>query len=201
VAVVSLSVVCAPGTADRINEDGWVAMEDRTPPGWVAAAVIDGASVRGKLPSLVAYLSEEGHRPQPAVWATAVVRSALYRAFNAQPSALPLDALLAANRELRSALEAVPGMAEVYTLLEHRPIEPLPDVFTHCTEPLATELHQLFTSLFSAERWRLLDTRYLRLVLPACVTTLVRLNLSSGLFDIAHVGDTAPIERRSDGSL
>jgi hypothetical protein len=200
-AVVSLSVVSVPGIPDRINEDGWVAVEDRTPPGWVAAAVIDGASVRGKLPSLVAYLSEEGHGPQPAVWATTIVRSALCHAFTAQPSALPLDALLAANHALRSALEAVPNMVEVYTLLEGRPIEPLPDVLGQCTEPLATELHQAFTSLFSAERWPLPDTRYLRLVLPACVTTLVRLNLSSGVFDFAHVGDTALIQVEAAGEV
>jgi serine/threonine protein phosphatase PrpC len=200
-AVVSLSVVSAPGAPDRINEDGWVAVEDRTSPGWVAAAVIDGASVRGKLPSLVAYLSEEGHEPQPAVWATTVIRSALYPVFTAQPPALPLDALLEANRALRSALEAVPNMVEVYTLLEGRSIEPLPDVLRRCTKPLATELHQVFTSLFPAERWPLLDARYLRLVLPACVTTLVRLNLSSGVFDFAHVGDTALIQVDAAGEV
>jgi serine/threonine protein phosphatase PrpC len=92
-------------------------------------------------------------------------------------------------------------MAEVYTLLERRPIEPLPDTLMHCTEPLATELQQVFDSLFPAERWRLLDTRYLRLVLPACVTTLVRLNLSSGVFDFAHVGDTALIQVDAAGEV
>lgn len=200
-AVVSISIVSAPGTPDRVNEDGWVAVEDRTPPGWVAAAVIDGASVRALLPPLEMYLSEQGYKLSPAVWATTIVRSALYRAFTNQPPALPFDALLAANRALRSALEAVPGMAEVYTLLERRPIEPLPDALRHCTESLATELQQVFDSRFSAERWRLLDTRYLRLVLPACVTTLVRLNLSSGAFDFAHVGDTALIQVDAGGEV
>lgn len=28
-AVVSISAVSAPGTPDRVNEDGWVAVEDR----------------------------------------------------------------------------------------------------------------------------------------------------------------------------
>jgi serine/threonine protein phosphatase PrpC len=163
--------------------------------------VIDGASVRALLPSLEMYLSEQGYKSSPAVWATTVVRSAFYRAFTAQPSAPPLDALLAANHALRLALEAVPGMAEVYTLLEPRPIEPLPDMLMHCTESLAIELQQVFDSLFPAEQWRLLDTRYLRLVLPACVATLVRLNLSSGVFDFAHVGDTALIQVDATGEV
>jgi serine/threonine protein phosphatase PrpC len=201
-AVVSISVVSAPGTPDRVNEDGWVAVEDQTPPGWVAAAVIDGASVRALLPSLGTYLSEQGHKSSPAAWATTIVRGAICRAFTAQPPALPLDALLAANRALRSALEAVPTMVEVYTLLERRPIEPLPDALMHCTEPLATELRQAFTSLLSTEKWHLLeDTRYLRLVLPACVTTAVRLNLSSGVFDFAHAGDTALIQVDAAGEV
>jgi serine/threonine protein phosphatase PrpC len=192
VTVVSISVVSAPGTPDRVNEDGWVAVEDRTPPGWVAAAVIDGASVRALLPSLETYLSEQGYKSSPAVWATTIVRGAFCHAFATQPPTSPRDALLAANRALRLKLEAVPGMAEVYTLLERQPIEPLPEI--QCTQPLATELQKVFTSLFPAEQWHSLDTRYLRLVLPACVTTLVRLNLSSGVFDFAHVGDTALVK-------
>jgi serine/threonine protein phosphatase PrpC len=156
--------------------------------------VIDGASVRALLPSLETYLSQQGHdKSSPAVWATTVIRGALYRVFTDQPPVPSLEALLAANRALRSALQVVPGMAEVYALLDNRSVEPLPDVLANCTESLATELRQVFASLFPAERWRSLDARYLRLTLPVCVATLVRLNLSSGVFDFAHAGDTALI--------
>jgi len=165
------------------------------------AAVIDGASVRGMLPSLAAHLSKQGYDSTPAVWATAVVRRALYRSFTTKPPPLPLDALLAANTALWSALKMIPSMAEVYTLLQRRPAEPLPDALAEHTGPLATELRDVFAALFPTKRWHLLDTRYLRLLLPACVTTLVRLNLSSGHFEFAHVGDTALILVNADGQI
>lgn len=196
-SVISLGVVSAPAVPNRINEDGWVAVEDRTPPGWVAVAVIDGASVRGLLPSLATYLSGQS----PAVWATTVVRNALYHRFTAESMPPPRDALFTASSALRSALEMVPGMVEVFALLERRSVEPLPQVLTNCMESLAAELDQVFSSLFPLELWHQLDTRYLRLLLPACVATLVRLNLSSGVFDFAHAGDTMLIRVNAEGDV
>jgi serine/threonine protein phosphatase PrpC len=106
-----------------------------------------------------------------------------------------------ANRALRSALEAVPGMIEVYHWLEESPITPLSDLVQHSSQPLAAELSQVFNSLFPAGRWQQLDTRYLRLLLPACVITVVRLELSGRTFDFAHVGDTALLKADNLGHV
>ena len=198
--VVSVNAVSAPRAPDRVNEDGWVAVEDRTLPGWVAAAVIDGASVRGLLPSLETYLGERGYGSHPAVMATRVVRCALYHSFT-HPPMHPRDALLKANRALRSALEAVPAMAEVYEILENSSSEPLPQLLAKSAEPLAAEIRQVFTSLFPDGRWRSLDTRYLRLLLPSCVATLVRINLSTRQFHFAHAGDTALVQVDAAGTI
>jgi serine/threonine protein phosphatase PrpC len=189
-ALVSLYVVSVPGTPDRVNEDGWVVVEDPTPPGWIAAAVIDGASARGIMPSLRDYLNSQGYEASPAVWATSVVRSALYRVLTTPSKISPGKALLEANRTLRSAVQAVPSLAQVYARLEERPVAPLPDVFARCAPPLARELRQVFDAMFPALQWHSLDARYLRLILPACVATVVRCDMSSACFEFAHVGDT-----------
>lgn len=188
---VTFSAISAAGGPDRINEDGWAAVETAKPPGWFSAAVIDGASVRGVLPSLAAYVERQGYGGSSAAWATSVVRGAICQAFTNGALASPRDALLTANRALRTALEAVPGMAEVYALMERQSAEPLLDGIEGCTASLRDELRQAFEALFPDGAWYRLDTRYLRLVLPACVATLVRSNLSSGKFDFAHAGDTA----------
>jgi hypothetical protein len=199
--LISLHAVSEPGSPSQVNQDGWAAVENPIPPGWILAAVIDGASIRGTLPSLVAYLSGQEHVLEPAVWATSIVRCALYHTFTIHTPSSPSDAILAANRALRSAAEAVPSMAQVYRLLERETIEPLPDALNRCPGPLMAELQQVFTSLFPKDQWRVLDTRYLRLMLPACVTTVVRLNVPTGDFDFAHAGDTALMQVDTTGHV
>lgn len=198
---VSFAGISTPGAPERTSEDGWIIIEDRTPPGWLSAAVIDGASVRAMLPGLRDYLTQHSYEPKPAVWATMIVRHALERAFIRQPPANLHEVLLAANRSLRAELEAVPSLAEIYSLLNRRNIEPLPKSFMHCSLSLSTELTNVFSDLFPDGLWRSLDTRYLRLLLPACVATAVRLNLSSGAFDFAHVGDTALVKITTSGTI
>ncbi|HEX9921630.1 MAG TPA: protein phosphatase 2C domain-containing protein [Anaerolineae bacterium] len=198
---VLVSLISAPGSPNRVNEDGWAIVQDPTPPGWVAAAVIDGASVRALLPSLRAYLDKQGAEEcSPTVWATAIVRQAFYNAFTKQPPSPPFEALLAANRALRSASEGAPGMVELFEQLERPLSRPLAEIFQPGSQPLATELSQLFTKLFP-KQWGQLDSRYLRLVLPVCVTTVVRLNLSTAQFEFAHAGDTLLLKVTATGQV
>lgn len=198
---VLVSLISAPGSPNRVNEDGWAIVQDPTPPSWITAAVIDGASIRGMLPSLRAYLDKQGVEDcRPPVWATAVVRQAFYRAFTKQPSLPPFETLLAANRALRSASEGAPGMVELFEQLEQPLSRPLAEIFQPGSQPLAIELSQLFTELFP-KQWEQLDSRYLRLVLPVCVTTVVRLNLSTAQFDFAHAGDTLLLKVTAAGQV
>lgn len=197
--IASISIISTSGNPDKVNEDGWAIVEDPT---WVIAAVIDGASARGILSSLKAFLGQQGFN-QPAAWVTTVVRRQFYQTFTTQPQDPLREALLTANQTVRVGLEAAPSMAEIYEWLEHGPIEPLPHMLQHCSPSLATEIQQTFTSLFPEERWQQLelDTRYLRLLLPACVTTVVRLDLSRETFDFAHVGDTALLKVDNSGDV
>jgi serine/threonine protein phosphatase PrpC len=153
------------------------------------------------LPSLENFLGAQGNQRQPAAWATGIIRRTFYQLFTTRPTAAPFEVLLAANQALRSELEIVPSLTKIYRWLELEPIKLLQDVVQDSSELLAIELTQVFASLFPGEYWPLLDTRYLRLLLPACVATVVRLNLSSGIFDFAHAGDTALFKVDTSGEI
>jgi len=193
-----IGIVSGPGSKDRINEDGWLALEASE--GCIVCAVIDGASVRIGLPSLTAYLHEQHGIENPAVWATNTVRKSFCSQLNAKPQKRLEEVLKRTNESLRSSLKELPTFKEIFDLLEHRPLISFPQILQECTELLRDELQPAFMRAFPDGSWRQLDIRHLRLVLPVCVATAIRLKLGSGSFDFVHVGDTALVRVDAAGN-
>ena len=86
----------------------------------------------------------------------------------------PANILLAANQTLHDRLGEVYGEISAAALVEHEP-----------------ELAEAFTD----------DERLVRLALPACVATAVRLDLPNQSLTFAHAGDTALLLFYTDGRV
>ncbi|MEW5961018.1 MAG: protein phosphatase 2C domain-containing protein [Chloroflexota bacterium] len=156
----------------RVNEDAWLVLESALSPGYVIAAVIDGASARFTIPKLVAAVNRDAPGSTAAAFAASLVRTSLIRQLNSRPD-LPLPAaLLAANQELQQAMANIIGGFSPEYILE-------------------------LAGIPAGEK----DPRRMRLALPACVVTLARLDVTRRQLEYAHAGDTALLEIRRDGSV
>jgi hypothetical protein len=156
---------------NRNNEDAWLALETAEPPGLLIAAVIDGAGARLSLPPLKAMLEQDYHGLTPAAFAATCVRTSLLSQFATHPNQ-PLDtALLTANQALRSAV-----------------VDSLGDF---------SPGHILALAGLPPDS----DPRHMRLALPACVVTLIRLDWANQRLEYAHAGDTSLLEIRRDGEV
>lgn len=167
-----LDILSSPAPIpNRINEDAWLTLESREPPGYMIAAVIDGAGERLALPSLKAELEKNHNGLTSAAFAAGQVRRSLVSQFNAEPERSLRTALLRANETLREAVtEAIGGFSPEHVLA-------------------------------AAEMPADSEPRRMRLALPACVVTLVRLNYSQQLLEYAHGGDTSLLEIRRNGEV
>ena len=156
----------------HVNEDAWLVLENINPPGYFIAAVIDGAGSRLKIPKLEAALHEHFHSITAAAFAAAQVRTSLISQLNTRPGMPLQSALLGANKALREALIEIIGDFSPEHILA------------------------LADGLSENE-----DPRRIRLALPACVVTLMRLDYTHQQLDYAHAGDTSLLEIRRDGDV
>ena len=134
------------------------------------AAVIDGASVRKQLPSFNRLVAESALPPKATI---ATYAARLTKDFiRDNPTLAPRDLLSKANLRLRQQLEEVlPINAEAFIQ----------------DEPTYRDLLQK-------------DPRFIRLMLPACVATVLKIDFETQTANYAHVGDTALICYDNDGS-
>lgn len=157
---------------NRVNEDAWLVLESPIAPGYVIAAVVDGASSRYTIPNLEQALNADWSGVSAAAFAAACVRTSLVSRLNSQPD-MPLPAaLLAANQELRHRIADIVG-------------------------GFSTEYILSLTDIPGAKD----DPRRVRLALPACVVTLVRIDTTRRQLEFAHAGDTSLLEIRRDGEV
>jgi hypothetical protein len=169
-AHIEILSVPAP-VPNRINEDAWLVLETWEPPGFVIAAVIDGAGERFPLPPLKATLEQRYQGLSPAAFAASCIRAGLISQFIVQPERPLRTALLTANEALRTAVaDSIGGFSP-----EH--------ILALAGVPLNG------------------DTRRVRLALPACVVTLVRLDYTNQELEYVHAGDTSLLEIRRDGNV
>jgi len=171
VAHTEILSVASPNTRQK-NKDAWLVLENISPPGYVIAAVIDGAGARLKIPKLEAALQEHYHSITAAAFAAAQVRTSLISQLNARPGMSLQSALLGANKALRESLIEIIGDFSAKNILA------------------------LADGLSENE-----DPRRIRLALPACVVTLARLDYTHHQLDYAHAGDTSLLEIRHDGDV
>ena len=156
---------------NRGNEDAWLALENNQPSGTIIAAVIDGAGARLALPPLQKALAQYHQGISAAAFASQTVQSSLLKQFTDQPN-LALDAaLLKANETLQTKVAGYIGRFS--------------------PEHILMLAGQPSTS----------DPRRIRLVLPACVITLIRLNKTTGQLEFAHAGDTSLLEIKRNGEV
>lgn len=136
------------------------------------AVVIDGASQRIKLPQLDTLIDAAG---LPANATAAAFVATQTRNFIAGNTHLPPEELIiGANDHLRARLETV--------------INPL------SAAAIAALLPEYADMLWD-------DPRLLRLMLPACVVTVARINHAENTLDFAHIGDTALIAFYESGEV
>lgn len=157
---------------NRVNEDAWLILDSAEAPGYVIAAVIDGAGTRLTIPVFREKLVQGYHSLSAAAFAAGQVRTSLISQFNNQPNLSLRTALLTANDALRKAISNIIGDFSPEHILA------------------------LADSLSENE-----DPRRIRLALPACVVTLVRLDYTNRQLEYAHVGDTSLLEIRHDGQV
>ena len=156
---------------NRGNEDTWLALELNQPPGTVIAAVIDGAGARLALPPLQTALAQHHQGISAAAFASQTTQTSLLKQLVDQPD-LALDgALLKANETLREKITGIIGGFSA----EH--------ILSLTGEPTTS------------------DPRRVRMALPACVVTPMRLNKATGQLDFAHAGDTSLLEIRRNGEV
>ena len=156
---------------NRGNEDSWLTLEINQPPGTIIAAVIDGAGARLSLPPLQRALVQYHQGISAAAFASQTVQSSLLKQLVDQPD-LALDvALLKANETLQTKVAGYIG--------------------SFSPEHILNLAGQPATS----------DPRRIRLALPACVVTLIRLNKTTGQLEFAHAGDTSLLEIKRSGEV
>ena len=156
---------------NRINEDAWLVLETAVSPGFLIAAVIDGAGARLTLPALQAALAKYHNGLSPAAFAANLVRRSLSAQFNETPDLSLSAAVLNANALLRTAVSTyIGGFAPEQILAQ-------------ANQPSDT------------------DPRQMRLALPACVATVIRINLSEQSLEYVHAGDTSLLEIQKNGRV
>lgn len=156
---------------NRINEDTWLLLDKAIDHGSVLlAAVIDGASTRYPLNRLVSYLNEHEALSTPAVFAANIVRNSILTQLIDDPGKDLKETLIVANEKLRESIEHIIGGFSLEYIASLHP-----DIVKD-------------------------DLRRGRLLLPACVVTLIRLDTSRLFLEYAHAGDTALLEIQGNQS-
>jgi hypothetical protein len=156
-------------SGDRLNEDTYFLAEDGH---FLLAAVMDGVTDRLKSDAL--RINFETHfrgEVNGSRYAALVVRESLMTSYWYYATTTPSDLLLDANAALRSRLESVYGRLNAADIYQREPaLAPYQD-----------------------------DPRYFRLILPATVATIARINVESNALEYAHLGDTELLLFYKDG--
>jgi hypothetical protein len=155
---------CRASIKNRVNEDAFLVLESIDRPRAMIVAVMDGVSMRVLLPPFLAYLEKNYPGLTPAAFATQYLRTNLISQFYKDPRRSLRDVLLNANSALRKTIGKTMGGFDPVKIL------------AEANRPLGD------------------DMRNVRMMLPACVITLARLDLVSRRLDYAHLGDTNLIE-------
>lgn len=144
----------------------------------IVMVVADGAPqrlrpVNSMRPMLDHFAPRYGADITPSGIAARLTRDTVAEAVTRDPMYPLADAIFAANRHLAEALTAVYGELSARAVLHHEP------EFTILAE----------------------DERYLRLMLPACTYTAVRVDCQSGAVEVVHGADSALLLFMTDGSI
>lgn len=168
--IESLEALSRPAPVKgRVNEDAWLVLDSPAYPSLVTIAVIDGAGVRKPLPSLVSGIKKYYPSLTPSAYVAYLLKTSLLDQLRREPERPLSEALITANETLRRAIEQIIGSFD--------PIK----ILAELNEPLGGE------------------PRNIRLVLPACVVTVARLDLTNCQLNFAHLGDTSLLELCHDG--
>lgn len=154
-----------------VNEDSWLLFEA---PQDNSNLVIAAAIDGASTRYSIAILESyltDKHGITSAAFAATIVRNSLLSHLTVAPEKDLKETLLTANEALREELAHIIGGFSREILAPLRP-EVTKD-----------------------------DPRRIRLLLPACVVTLIRINVREQLLDYAHVGDTSLIEVHRDGTV
>ena len=170
--VSSIEVITRPSLVkDRINEDAWLVWESPGFLGSIVCAVIDGAGIRLPFGHLERGLKKLWPSLSPAAFAANIVKGSLLEQIQRDPRCSLREVVLTANKDLHQQINRIVGRFNVENVL------------SELGEPWAN------------------DPRNIRLILPACAITLMRLDLVNGIVDFAHLGDTSLLEIRHGGKV
>lgn len=171
-SLINIEILSAPAlVTDRVNEDRWLVVEPPAFPNLVTFAVIDGAGIRIKLPTLVNWLAEQRAGLSASAYVGTLLKAHLSEVFLKDPEISLSQALIQANEYIRLSIEEIIGNFD-------------PDqLFLEFNDKLDDNL------------------RDVRLILPACVLTLARLNTVTRQLEYVHLGDTVLLEFRRDGRV
>jgi len=170
--VASVEVFSRPSPVRiRVNEDTWVFIESPGNPDLLSFAVIDGAGVRKNLPEIGEKVRMQFPNLTPAAFASHLLKRSLEQQLRDNPLYSLSTALLQANDLLRAEITQIVGTFD------------------------ARQIVQKLGTPFAS------DPRNVRLVLPTCVVTLARLDLTHARLEFAHLGDTGLFEMFYDGDV
>jgi len=180
---VRVSVAERAGSQGR-HQDGWIVTGLGA---GLLLAVVDGAGVRVPL---------AGDEPQDS---RELVDRVVQSFRSGAPSAAPLPGLWleSANDAIRDWLLGYPTYREMWPLLEARP-RPLANALSELSEVTRARITDALAGALGG--LDSLDTRHLRLLLPACVISAAFLDAASGRLEYAHLGDTV-LARVTAGSV
>jgi hypothetical protein len=156
---------------NRVNEDAWVFIESPGYPDLLSFAVIDGAGVRKSLPEIGEKVRRQFPNLTPAAFASHLLKRSLEQQLRDNPAHPLRTVLLQANDLLRAEITQIVGTFD------------------------ARQIVQKLGAPFAS------DPRNVRLVLPTCVVTLARLDLTHARLEFAHLGDTGLFEMFYDGDV
>jgi hypothetical protein len=157
--------------ADRPSEDTFFTSANADR---VIALVADGAPQRVRTThNMRPLLDRYGEGTTPGRCAALITRDVISQKLNTGLSVSLTDAVLAANEHLHAGLAAIYGALTADAVYQHEP-----------------ELHFLLD-----------DPRLLRLILPVCCVTTVRVDVQAGVLEYAHGGDTALFLFYRDGRV
>lgn len=154
----------------RINEDNLFVLQS---PGYlntIVAAVIDGAGTRLPFQKLLNVIESQSPNLTPSAFASHFLKTYLMNIFRQEPDSSLRNALIQANRAFYQEIQTQVNGFEFSQLVTEMPLP-----------------------------WRK-DPRSIRMILPACTVTLVRLNIIQGTLEFANLGDSSLIEIRNNNS-
>jgi serine/threonine protein phosphatase PrpC len=171
-----LSIICESETMlKRESEDVYAVWSDG---GKITLLVADGVTQRVETTKLQQLFAANGNHATASSYAANLTRSTIANKIaQDQPMSLR-DLLLDANKALRNQLEIVYGELTADALLRAEP-------------QLEMEIQNIIKK----------DSRFFRLAIPACVATIVRVDLVACRLEFAHAGDTALFLFYQDGRV